>query len=63
MDKQELLRKVERFIEQAEREELWGSLEIDFRQGKVTLLRKHKTVLLENATTGEHRGKELSKKT
>jgi hypothetical protein len=48
MEKSELLRKLEKLIDEAERESLWGSLEIDFRRGKVTLVRKHRTVLLEN---------------
>jgi hypothetical protein len=53
MEKPELLRKLEKLIDEAERESLWGSLEIDFRRGKVTLVREHKTALLE---TGNQSG-------
>jgi hypothetical protein len=48
VEKPELLRKLEKLIDQMEREEFWGSLEIDFKKGKPGLIRTHRTQLLED---------------
>ena len=47
MEKPELLRKLETLIDQMEREEFWGSLEIDFKKGRPSLIRTHRTELIE----------------
>ena len=52
MERPELLRKVERLVDQAIREGVWGSIEIEFRQGRATLIRTHKTEPLDNGNVG-----------
>jgi hypothetical protein len=52
MERPELLLKVERLVDQAIREGMWGSIEIEFRQGRATLIRTHKTEPLDDSTMG-----------
>jgi hypothetical protein len=52
MERPELLKKVERLVDQAMREGMWGSIEIEFRQGRPTLIRTHKTEPLEENAGG-----------
>jgi hypothetical protein len=54
VERPELLKKVERLVDQAMREGMWGSIEIEFRQGRPTLIRTHKTEPLEPNAGGPH---------
>ena len=60
VEKPELLRKLEKIIDQMEREEFWGSLEIDFKKGRPGLIRTHRTQLIEDV--GETHAPELRKR-
>ena len=43
MTKDALLKKLDNMLGQAERERTWGQIELELRDGKVTLLRKIST--------------------
>ena len=52
MERPELLKRVEKLVDQAIREGMWGSIEIEFRQGRPTLIRTHKTEPLDDSNVG-----------
>jgi len=48
MDKPTLLRKLESMLEQIERDCMWGTVEIEFRNGAPVLIRKSATERIES---------------
>jgi hypothetical protein len=55
MEKPELLRKLDAMLDAAARTGEWGSIEIEIRYGKPSVLRKTTTEKLEESTGGNPR--------
>ncbi len=51
MDKATLLKKMSDMLDEADRAQLYGSIEIQFANGKPTILRKNSTTKLDGGNT------------
>ena len=50
MSKMQILRKLESILDDAERSKMWGSIELEIRDGMPVVIRKSSTEKLESAT-------------
>jgi hypothetical protein len=58
MDREKLVRKLEGMLDSAETDRMWGSIEIEIRDGVPVIIRKASTEKLEEgATGGNNRGR------
>ena len=55
MDRQSLIKKIMEILDAAEKSRLWGSVEIQFAQGKPTVLRENSTTKIDGGNTREYR--------
>jgi hypothetical protein len=62
MDREKLIRKLDGMLDEADRDQMWGNIEIQIQNGIPTVLRKLTTERLTDSRETT-RGKELSKKT